>query len=462
MIFCVCSPIIFTHNPFFYLITKPLGTLFITYDAPNNHIFHTFLAHLSYDWFGQTLPALRLPALTAGILLIPAAYLAARSYFHDPRTALFTAVLTAASSALVDYSVNARGYTLFCLLTLLVFSLAIYLKKRRSPVGWFMFVLFSVLGAYTIPTMLYPLAIIYAWLFLSALVGETHPAYGKTFILYLAAAGLVSGLLTFLLYVPIILHAGPQALFANPTVSARPWAVFMPTYPHFFDQAWALWTRDLPLVVSGLILIGFAAGFILQGKLSPARISFALVAIVLSPLMVLAQRLTPFGRVWLFLLPFYQMFACAGLLALWERFTSSKLKSRPWTYLVAAFLVCAGLSWLVVQSGSVASSLETGALVDAPQIADYLKTLNGSENKIISAGVSQNILGYYFRQNGLVKSQGNDWKNLIVVVNTGMHQTFASVVQENNLAPGLVGQGEIIKTFNSAVVVKASLISTFP
>jgi hypothetical protein len=447
---------------FFYLITKPLVTLFITYDAPNNHIFHTFLAHLSYDWFGQTLPALRFPALLAGILLIPAAYLAARSYFHDPRTALFTAVLTAASSALIDYSVNARGYTLFCLLTLLVFSLAIYLKKRRSPLGWFLFVLFSVLGAYTIPTMLYPLAIIYVWLFLSALVGETRPAYAKTFIFYLAAAGLASALFTFLLYVPVILHAGPQALFANSTVSGRPWAVFLPTYPHFFDQAWALWNRDLPLILSGLILIGFFAGFILQRSLSTARVSFALVAIILSPLMVLAQRLTPFGRVWLFLLPFYLMFACAGLLALLDRFAGRWLNSRQWVYLAAALLVCAGLGWQVYRSGGVASSLETGALVDAPQIADYLKTFSGSEYKIISAGVTQNILGYYFRQNGLVKPQGNDWKNLIVVVNTGMHQTFASVVQENDLAPGLVGQGEIIRTFDSALVVKASLISTSP
>ena len=44
-----------------------LGTGMRDYTAPNNHILHTAMVRASYLVFGDSPPALRLPALLAGI-----------------------------------------------------------------------------------------------------------------------------------------------------------------------------------------------------------------------------------------------------------------------------------------------------------------------------------------------------------------------------------------------------------
>jgi uncharacterized membrane protein len=65
----------------------------------------------------------RLPALAAGITLIPASYVVARA-LYDRRAGLCAAALVAAFGPLVDYSVNGRGYTLGALLVLAALWLA--------------------------------------------------------------------------------------------------------------------------------------------------------------------------------------------------------------------------------------------------------------------------------------------------------------------------------------------------
>ena len=186
---------------------RPLNFIVSNYHLPNNHVFHTILVYLTYHLFGDQLWSIRLPALLAGILIIPATYLVAR-LFYGRSTALFSAGLVAASSELIDFSTNARGYTLVCLFWLLLLALAFYLKDHRNWVGWGLFILLSALGFYTIPIMLYPFGAVMAWLFLSMLLKDTGQEYGRSFIFYLLAAGAVASLLTILLYTPIFYESG--------------------------------------------------------------------------------------------------------------------------------------------------------------------------------------------------------------------------------------------------------------
>ncbi len=80
------------------------------YTTPNNHIFQSVLVHFSYQWFGASPIALRLPALLAGLLLVPASFWLLRRLFDDG-IALISAGLVALSAPLISYSANARGYT---------------------------------------------------------------------------------------------------------------------------------------------------------------------------------------------------------------------------------------------------------------------------------------------------------------------------------------------------------------
>src|SRR5947207_15045799 len=108
---------------FLYYSSKPLSMALSDYSLPNNHLFHTFLVRLAYLLLGNEPWSLRLPAFIAGTLLIPAAYLLAHRLYNR-HAALLSAALVACSSILIEFTTNARGYTLICLITLLVFALA--------------------------------------------------------------------------------------------------------------------------------------------------------------------------------------------------------------------------------------------------------------------------------------------------------------------------------------------------
>src|SRR5919204_3963186 len=84
------------------------------YTYPNNHLLHTLLVHGAARLLGPEPWALRLPAFVAGVLLVPATYLAARA-LYGPTTALIAAGLVSASGWLTLYATNARGYSLVLL-----------------------------------------------------------------------------------------------------------------------------------------------------------------------------------------------------------------------------------------------------------------------------------------------------------------------------------------------------------
>ena len=119
---------------FIEFASKPLALGVSYYPAPNNHLFHTVLEHLSFVIFGEHEWALRLPAFLAGVLLIPAAYITARIHYGR-NSGLIAATLVAVSSTLILYSTNARGYTLVCLFFLLLLSAAGFLVKTNTVRG---------------------------------------------------------------------------------------------------------------------------------------------------------------------------------------------------------------------------------------------------------------------------------------------------------------------------------------
>ena len=75
---------------------------------------------------------MRLPAFTAGVLLVPAVYWLAKR-LYDRWTALGAALLVAWWPTLINYSTNARGYTLVALFTLLTLTLRQHSSRGKKP-----------------------------------------------------------------------------------------------------------------------------------------------------------------------------------------------------------------------------------------------------------------------------------------------------------------------------------------
>ena len=229
------------------------------YTTPNNHIFQSVLVHFSYQLFGASPTALRLPALLAGVLLVPASFWFLRRLFDDG-AALIAAGLVALSEPLIAYSTNARGYTWLTLLFLLGFTLATRLREKRNLAVWALFVAVFVLGFFTIPVMLYGYAVVSMWMLLSV-----SPNRRKALFVELMIASAAVASLSILLYTPAAVRCTIQNIVANPFVRPLPfsiWATYFPQLPvGLADYA----SRTFPWGIRILLLVGLAASALLPG-----------------------------------------------------------------------------------------------------------------------------------------------------------------------------------------------------
>ncbi len=285
------------------------------YHHPNNHVFHTLLVHFSTRLFGSELWAIRLPAMIAGLLGLPAVYLLGRRMFR-PWIGLAAAGLLAAAPVMISYSVNARGYTLITLFTLLLFLLADSVREEKNLAAWALMILITALGFYTIPTMLYPFGIVFAWLALAGLQREISSGYGgwKGWLWYLAGYGALSALLSILFYVPIFRVKGVLEVFIHdPIVQSFSLADFFGLFPSEAATIQGEWlSGPLPAWLAPACLIGVGASIFLQKRVGRSRVSIPLAALLFVVPTLMIQRPLILARVWVFLLPLLVISGLAG------------------------------------------------------------------------------------------------------------------------------------------------------
>ncbi|MGH3025049.1 MAG: glycosyltransferase family 39 protein, partial [Gaiellaceae bacterium] len=369
------------------------------YTAPNNHLFHTLLVHISTVLFGNAPWAIRLPAFVAGVLVVPAAYLAGR-LLYGRHTALVAAALVAASSRLVEYSTNARGYTMLTLAFVLMLALATVLARSDEPAGWLAFSILAALGLWTVPTMLYAIALVVAWLAATILVERKRI---RTLTTRLAPALAGAALLTLALYAPAIVASGPHALLQNDFVRPRGLVSTARALPRSLWETFAGWQRDLPLAVAVILGLGVVVAVVQHRRVSTFRIAPALATIVVLPI-VIAQRVVPYDRVWLFLLPLYLITASAGLVGLARRMrTVLRLPAALATVTVAAVSVACGvgLSARDASTRAVYFSEDTSTFRDAPRVASFLEHTLRPGDRVLVSPPGDLILEYYLGTAGL-------------------------------------------------------------
>ncbi|GEM_PF-629129 len=220
--------LLFMARPMFYdealtfieYATISLPRLVARYNTPNNHIFHSVLMWISYHLFNSGEPfIIRLPVFITGILSIPAAYWVGARFYH-PRVGLLTAALVAVSLPMIDYSVNARGYSIQVFIILLMLVIAHHVKTRNNLLLWGAFSILAALGFWTIPVMLYPMGGIALWLLLSIAL-ENKGASRLRGLVSLFASLALGAALTVVLYLPAIQSMGLSTILQNDYISPR-------------------------------------------------------------------------------------------------------------------------------------------------------------------------------------------------------------------------------------------------
>jgi hypothetical protein len=376
-----------TYNEF---ASRPLYYGLSFYPEPNNHLLNTLLVYVSSQVLGGEPWALRLPALVAGVLLAPATY--ALGWLLRGRAAgLLAASLVASSSYLIEYSTNARGYSMQALAFAVAFCLAIWAARWGSATALLLAAVCATLGFWAVPTMLYGVAVIGAWLAREALAGVRRLTWSVVLV-----TALLVGLLTFALYLPVIVVSGPERLVGNRFVEPLGAPELARDLATSLRRTWAFWNRDLPAAVTWLLLAGVA--WDTWEAVRRRCVPLALLATGPCLLLVLVQRVAPFERVWLFLLPLYFVLASGGLLGVAGRV----LRVPRWAGAAGSLGLGCLLGGLVLTSGSILASRETGAFPEAEAVARTLRgRLSATDAVVTLLPASLPELQYYFGREGL-------------------------------------------------------------
>jgi uncharacterized membrane protein len=432
--------------------SQPLNFLIRDYSVPNNHIFHNILVHFTTRIFGGEPWAIRLPALIAGILLIPVtAWLF--KYFFGTLSGLLAAALVAGSSILIEYSINARGYSILTLIFLLLIALTQYLRRRSNLAGWLAFVVLSAIGFYTIPTMLYPFGMLIGWLLLSAVLDHRKPESRKL-IAYTFAAGAAVVALTFVFYSPVILYHGIKVLVGNQYVMPLTWSQFLIGWPGSLRKLWIQWNRGLPTLIGLLLSAGVGLFFILRRRIDRQGFSLLIATLVLCVLAVFMQRVIPFERVWIFLVPIYLALAAAGFVALTG---ANALNSTRWTVVAPPLLLLLCVSIFVINSRSVVKSGE--AFPDIFQVTNYFDSNLQAGDRIAAACPNDGILLYYAHRdpklNESLHDDGKHPNSRIFIVVRNSDQTPQGVLKENRVPTAAYETPRLLKDFSAAALYEA-------
>jgi hypothetical protein len=374
--------------------SKPLKEGLADYTFPNNHLFHTFLVHLVYRVFGNQPWVIRLPALCAGCLQVVASYALMRRLYNR-HAGLLCAAVIASSAVLIEYSTNARGYSLAGFFFLVLLLVAIHLVRTNCFGGWLVFVAVSSLGLYTMPVMVYPFGIAVTWLLLTVIMErQSGLLWPRIRSLFLSCLAIV--VLTVLLYAPVLISFGLKSIVANRFVVPKPWPRFVTALPRSLATTWEQWNLGVPRAVTLLLAAGLVAATVLHRSAARQRVPVLAAAVVWLVPVLLVKRVVPFPRVWSFLFPLYAGVACAGVVVVLQALVPRLRRSGSVGFAGTAVVLFLWLALGTVRSGAALALNERHGLRDVARITLDLRDALQPDDKVIAVCPSDAPMMYYF------------------------------------------------------------------
>ena len=220
----------------------------------------------------------------------------------------------------------------------------LYLKRSKNLAVWLLLILFSALGFYTIPIMLYPVGILFTWLFFSAFLEDISPAYTRAgMIKYLVFAGFAIILLTLLFYLPAIRFSGLKSVLGNEYITRANWKEYLQILGSRWFDLKKEWNLDVPATGTILLAMGFLLSILLSRSIASDKVPLQLAAFVFITIELAIHRPNPWSRIWQFILPLYLIWAAAG----WLAFINRLSQRRAWKVNPTQLLSIAGVVLLI-------------------------------------------------------------------------------------------------------------------
>lgn len=301
-------------------VSKGLLATSAFYPIPNNHVFSNTISLLFYQlspgfWWSMRLPVL---LISTGASVLWFTGLHRQASF---RVALLAVGLFSVLQLSLYHAGVGRGYWLLIVLAGIVFFSTLELSRPdgRQLAAWAGLLVAGVLGCYTVPPFVYVLASAYSWLGLGALRGRQWARVGT-----LAVFGLATLAGAALLYSPLLLISGFDALADNGYVTPLPMGAFWRGLPNYVwhTEGFLAGQRTLGagITVAGLLLASRLFWLARVGRLPTANTRQiaelgrpALWFMLLPYAVVLVQRVFPPERVLLYKAQFFFTLLALGL-----------------------------------------------------------------------------------------------------------------------------------------------------
>ena len=329
---------VFARLPWRYVIAD--------YSYPNNHILHTLLLKACVLLFGNHSWAMRLPAYVFGSMIAPLVYAFARYSTSRRWTAFLAGGLAVVYPYMIQFSVNARGYSMMAVFTLLGALLAMAAMRHKNRMLWLLFSLIMIAGLYTLPIMMLPAGGLFMWMLLNGLMNGFSSAYGRWgWLKYMIAAGVLMVTVTVLLYLPVVQYSGYSTLVDNPNVAPLSHWEFLPTLSDRLKDIWRDWQAGLPLWLTLPAVLLAAAGSLFYGRKSSTRASIFLSMLLFLAAYSVLRRPNLWPRIVYYLIPLLMLGLAFGLAGIWQWITGRRRGfSLPgWLVPVGVSMVCLGI-----------------------------------------------------------------------------------------------------------------------
>lgn len=406
--------------------SRPFKFILADYHAPNNHILNSLLIGIVYRILGNHIWIVRVPAFVAGVLGVPASFIAARRFF-TAQQALAASVVLAVMPNIVAASANGRGYTLIILFSLLLMNFAGILIKEQSLPALAAYATTGALGFYSIPIFLYPMTGISLWVAITYLSSETSWKDKWNNLRNFLFTCTISGLLTLILYSPVIIFGtGFDSIVANDIVKSLTWHDFGDDLFTRSSLTWQDWMILLRPSIRHVFGAGFLLSLALYRKISSQKLPLQVFLIFGAVIMLVLQRVMPLPRIWGYLEMFYFLFAATGLTGLGHLSFKSLAKEQAgqtilsYTVLIIILLVFANIT---IKTQNRRARLDRTI---APEFfaAEYLAEHLTNEDTIVAVAPADIQTAYYLKVNGVPydffyqRDHPVEIKNAMVLVRT--------------------------------------------
>lgn len=377
-----------------------IGYILMNYSYPNNHILHSVFVRLSTMNFGGELWAIRIPAFAGGVLVLIFSFLLGRKWF-GLKAGILALILVVCSEWLIQYSVNARGYSLQT--ALFLFVLFLTLGKQKSTGRWLLISSLNAIGFWIIPSYIFCLTVLF-------IIKVLLDRFQVNLVLFFA----LSILLSILLYLPVFAYTGSDSLFNNPVTQTYNNLNYL---QEFFTNMHSIYVHLTPgegFVQFCIFLLFIGTSFLKKTK----GLSIGILITLILMMAILGNNIP--SRILIFLIPIAALLLSGSL--------SNNLKLlKP--QLFFALLLLPFISWSIFKNKRFDYEI---ALDDLPQLVGDLKSKNTVG--LISKSPFSYPVRYYLSKNNQLKASWNSFGTDTVYVITSelYHQNPETLFEEKS------------------------------